>query len=144
MAESKLADVARGDPTQAAAVTPPTVDLASLTEEDLLTESDRLEAELHQATFPLLRALIESGRGELISSGGGFSYKGRPGDNAEIFSVGNAAPDGAAYRVALSRSEYPDFYAIKDRLLLVGGLARAKESARLLARQQAIDPASHK
>lgn len=95
--------------------------------EDLHREKKTLGDALNAATMPLLHAEIDAGRAEFLGEPG-TAYASRPGDNGEIFAVVHF-PDRGVYRPSLARDRHPDLYALKDRLVRVNQLVRARERA---------------
>lgn len=95
--------------------------------EDLIRERKTLGDTLTESTQPLLDAEIDAGRAEFLGEPG-TPYPSRPGDNGEIFSV-VSIPDRGVYRPSLARDQHPDLYALKDRLVRVNQLVRAREHA---------------
>ncbi len=103
--------------------------------EDLTREETSLRETLSERSGPLLQAEIDDGRAEVLSEGGAFTYASRPGDDAEVFGV-HSIPNRGAFRSSLSRAEFPEIYAIKDRLLSVSRVLRQRETAAALARSR--------
>jgi hypothetical protein len=63
----------------------PTLDLAKLSEAELEAEADRLEGELSKVTTPILQAMIDAGRGEVLDPPNSYNF--RRGDNETILFV---------------------------------------------------------
>ena len=94
--------------------------------QDLEFERDRLIASLNVEATPLLREQVVRGQAERIADPGEFTYHSRPEDKTDILGIVNN-PELGVFRACLSRSQFPDLYEVKSRILNLDALISSKK-----------------
>ncbi len=93
--------------------------------EDLRVERERLIAALKSETQPLFWDQVRRGQAELLAEPGEFTYHSRPEDRSDIHGIVSDQERGV-FRACLSRSQFPDLYAVKIKIDNLGALIATK------------------
>lgn len=94
--------------------------------EILTQERDRTYRLLDELSAPILKARLDAGTAEFVSTES--KYSGRKGDSTEVFAV-FMVPNKGTFRASVSREERPDLYVLKDQLLELNSLVRKAEQS---------------
>jgi len=100
---------------------------------EMQAKRDAIHKELGERSTPILFQRLDDNLSEIVATGDSYSPADR--DKDEIYAL-RRDPGGPWYRAALSRSDYPELYELKDARTRLDDLIRDAQVREALAKAQ--------